>query len=233
MAPKPALVRCNEKYQTLEELTRMVAGGFSNSLLVYGSGGTGKTHTVTSVLNTDGIDFAILRGYASPSAFYNFLYTHREGLVVIDDCDNIFKDATGLNILKAVLETDDVRRVSWETPSRVVIASTFEFTGQIIFLTNYNFTRLSGHMQALLTRVHAFCMNLEVDEVLARMKFMAMTVPYKEVSRNDRLVVYRFLRDAHAEIPHFNLRHYIKALDMLVFNRTGWRKLLRNSIKHS
>ena len=138
--------KVREKFQTMRELTTMVGRKFSNSLLICGPGGMGKSYTTVNTLVDLGIDFQMLRGYASPAAFYNFLHEHSDRLLVVDDCDNIFKDQVGLNMLKAVLETTEVRRVSWQTTSTVVSVDSFDFTGQIIFLTNLNPHLLSRHM---------------------------------------------------------------------------------------
>lgn len=230
MDKKETTKKVTEKFWTLRELTQMVGQGFSNSLLVCGPGGMGKSYTVLETLAEQDINYQMLRGFASPAAFYNFLYEHSDELIVIDDCDNIFKDMTGLNILKAVLETAEIRRVAWISPSPLVDIDQFDFTGRIIFLTNLNLTRLSKHMEALLTRVHVYRLDLTPGEVLQRMKHIAIHYEYKGVKKPDRLKVVRYIRDQHDHIPGLNIRHYVKALDLMLYSRTQWRKLLMECV---
>ena len=218
--------KVREKFRTIQELTLMVGRKFSNSLLLCGPGGMGKSFSTVKTLNQAGICFQLLRGYASPAAFYNFLHEHSDQLIVIDDCDNIFKDMIGLNMLKAVLETAEVRRVAWHTTSGVVSVGEFDFTGQIIFLTNLNPHGLSKHMQALMSRVHVYHLDMTPDETIQRIRIIAIRSEYKGVKKSDRLMVARFLKENRDHIHGLNVRHYTKALDLLMYTRSRWRKLL-------
>ena len=122
---------------------------------------------------------------------------------------------------------------SWESPSRFVEVSSFEFTGQIIFMTNFTLQKLSSHMSALMSRLHTFQLDLDPDEVLAWIRWLAIHKPYHKIEKKDRLTVYRFLRDHQEDIGKLNLRDYVKALDIFRYNSKAWRKLLRNSIRHA
>lgn len=222
-----------DKFNTLRELILMVANGYSHSLLCFGRGATGKSYTAVEALHQANKRYVLLKGYSSPAAFYNFLYEHRRDLILIDDCDSVFKDITGLNILKAVLETSEERRVSWLTPSPVINVNTFEFEGRIIFLSNLETSQLSAHMEALMTRVHQYNLELSNDDVLAQIRRIALHSDYKKSTKADRLAVFRFLRDKQSSIPSLNLRHYTKALDLFLYSRRKWKDLFMRCLEHS
>jgi len=216
--------RVTEIYKTLTELTDVVSTGGLNSLMVRGPGGLGKTHVVRERLKEKEVPYVLLQGYSAPGAMFNFLYEHRTELIVIDDCDSVFKDNVGLNILKAVLDTYPVRQVSWLTSSAQIAVNHFEFTGRVIFMTNLPLDKLSSHMSALLTRLMVFPLILTAEEVLWKIKMLALRVDFKDADKKDRYKVYAFLKDKAAEIPGLNLRHYVKCMDLLLAG-TNWRKL--------
>jgi hypothetical protein len=219
-----------ECFATMAELSLVVANKHSNSLLIRGPGGTGKTFTVLETLKGKDKPFALLRGYSTPVQFYNFVYDNRNGLIVVDDCDEVFSDITGLNILKAVLDTSDVRDVSWLSSSGIPRVPSFQFRGRIIFLTNLSLERLSSHMEALLTRILVYSLDLSPKEILAQMKFIAKTSQYKTSTLQERRRVVSFLEQNISQIPGFNLRHYVKALDLLIYSKSRWRKLFMQCI---
>lgn len=215
--------------KTLAELTMVVAEKHSNSLLVRGAGGTGKTHGVTETLTKAGIPFVTLKGYTTPVTFYNLLYDNRAKLVVVDDCDSVFGDSVGLSILKAVLDTYEVRQVSWQSAGSVPRVPKFNFTGQIIFISNMPLEKLSAHMQALLTRVLVFNMDVDAEGMLQQIKYIALRSTYKTATKKDQYRVFNFLKSKKDEIPSLNLRHFVKGMDLLLSGR-NWRRLFMETL---
>jgi len=213
-------------FDNLSDFTRVVSGKHSNSLLVRGPGGIGKTYTIQDTLDKDETPYVILKGYSAPAAFYNYLHRHRDSLIILDDCDNIFDEKVGLNVLKAVLDTYDTRQVSWNSTTAVVDKKHFTFNGQIIFISNLSLRRLSGHLEALLTRIHVYSMDLTREDMVEKMKYIAGSCTYKKSTEEDRQIVVKFLEEKRDLIPTLNLRHYVKALDLMAFSRDRWGELL-------
>lgn len=105
-------------FEQLNTYTLMVAQGLSNALLVTGMGGVGKSYNVNRILSAygkKGRDYVVMKGKSSISAMYKFLYDNYDKIVVFDDCDSVLEDTDGLNILKGVLDSVEVREVSWNT----------------------------------------------------------------------------------------------------------------------
>lgn len=220
---RPPMRSVSELFASLRELTMVVGEKHANSLMVRGAGGTGKTYTVQETLKTARIPFEVLRGYSTPVALYNTLYANRTALVVVDDCDDVFSDLTGLNILKAVLDSYPIRTVSWNSMGNAAAVLQFNFEGQVIFVSNMSLAKLSTHMQALMTRILVLHMDLTVEQILQYLGLIRKT-PYKATSESERYRVFAFLREHQAEIPNLNFRHYTKALDLLASGR-NWRRL--------
>jgi hypothetical protein len=158
-------------FQILPDLVKVVAQKLSNGLLVVGPGGVGKSYTVMETLRDsaleEGMDFFRVPGYASPLGLYSLLWERQNKLIVFDDCDAIFRDEHGINILKSVLDTLPCRLVSWRSAHAKVPVPEFTFSGQIIFISNMDPNKSTNpHFQALLTRVMTLVVGSSKEEIL-------------------------------------------------------------------
>ena len=111
-----------------------------------------------------------MKGYVRATGLVKLLYQYRNAgqVIVFDDADAIFFDDVSLNLLKAVCDTTETRRVSWLSEGSLVdeetavrIPRNFEFKGTIIFISNYDFDamidrghKLAPHLAALVSRAH-------------------------------------------------------------------------------
>ncbi len=169
-------LRIRKRYNTLSRMANRVANGQLPSLIVSGPPGLGKSYTVEEQLalvhgtpdesNMDGTElgYDIIAGTISAPMLYMALYNQRDGgVVVLDDCDDVFRDETSLNILKAVLDSSAKRIVSYRKMARWMeendVPTTFEFKGSVVFCTNIDFEReiskgtaMANHFQALIDR---------------------------------------------------------------------------------
>lgn len=156
--------RIRKRYDTLERMANRVASGQLPALIVSGPPGLGKSYTVEKVLREQRVEHDTMSGTISPVGLYIALYEQRDGgVVVLDDCDDVFRDETCLNILKAVLDSSDARVVSYRKRAHWMeeldIPSSFEFTGAVVFCTNVDFETvirkggaMAPHFAALIDR---------------------------------------------------------------------------------
>lgn len=162
--------RIQDNYQSMEMLIEAVAANTTNSLVISGAPGIGKSFTVQKVLNrinNGEYGYQHHSGYLRSSHLFRLLWENKNPgqVVVIDDCDGIFREETSLNLLKAALEMKPVRRLGWGSEKEFidqdgeVIPRYFDYMGSIIFLTNKNITEMidsgdknSEHMAALESR---------------------------------------------------------------------------------
>ena len=107
-----------QRFDDLRDLTVAVATGPLYSLVVHGMGGVGKTFTITDTLKKKGLatpsDYVYVSGASSAKALYLKLFYNKDKVVIFDDCDDVLKDKQATNVLKAALDSNDPRTVSWE-----------------------------------------------------------------------------------------------------------------------
>ncbi len=176
-----------------EDLTVMLNSVVENiqpSIILAGTPGIGKTFSVNDILsNKYGLrknkDFVVYGGNISPFGLYTTLYKWKDDkIVVLDDIDSVFKSDS--SILKNVLDSSEVRTVSWLTKNSSMfdpkglteeqysqniengkIPNTFQFTSSVIFITNLDVSKLDD---AVITRSLVMSLVFTKDQVLERIK---------------------------------------------------------------
>lgn len=181
----------NKRFQVYEDLADEVINGHSiRSLLVYGSGGVGKSYTVSKILGdskkkayksqdttpkgSDKYDYVALKGGSLTTAgLYKALWEHNGKLIILDDNDSVLRDPNATNMLKGALDTKD-RRVSKGSARPIKdddgldIPDTFPFRGKFIFITNLDVNEPS--LQPLKTRSSKIDMTMSPDQTIDRIE---------------------------------------------------------------
>lgn len=216
----PSLLRKVEDVEALNEdaaeFMNSVITKVHRSVVIYGQSGMGKTHVVTNSLMQHGLvegeDYVVLRSHTSPLMLFIWLYLMRDEnkFVVLDDCDGILANETGLNILKAATD-NSFRQVGWNSTNDIFnpatnesIPSSFEFNGRIIITTNIRpitgRSRNAFHMDAIRSRAAAFKFNLNsAEEQLAQIFYMILEKDYlatnqdSAISNDEKLDLLKFL----------------------------------------
>lgn len=209
VTPKVEEFNVNERFDFLAKMVTMVSKRSIPSAIITGQGGIGKTYTVMKTLKkngyTDATDlldfevgsvvnrskhFKVIKGYSTAKGLYRTLYESNGAILVFDDCDNILKDATALNLLKSALDSYGERYVSWNAEMDD-LPRNFEFTGAIIFISNMDLAKMD---QAVRTR--ALCVDLSMT-------------PMQKVERMEALIKNpEFL-------PEYEIGHKVEALEFI------------------
>lgn len=190
-----------EYNEDAQEFLRDVVAGAHRAAIIYGPPGMGKTHAIVEALNSAGLrensDFIIARSHTTPGMLYVLLYLMRKHgkYVVLDDCDGIIADETGLNLLKGA--TDPTYRwVGWSSTKELrnpingkALPNNFEFNGTVIVSTNVRLAsgrgRIANHMDALRSRSAPFSLNLESrEDQYAQIFHMIIEKDYLEVDQD-------------------------------------------------
>lgn len=176
--------------------------------------------------------YFVAKGDISPAALYELLFIHRDGLLLFDDCDSVFKDSDCVNYLKAALDTYPIREVSkmratntfnslgmtdsemWnEYEITGKLPNQFKFTGNIIIISNIHEDKFD---KALISR----CLHVEVRltkaQVLARMKKLIFNIR-QTVCLEWKLEALHHLEYLTNNYPckfELNLRELIHAIDI-------------------
>ncbi len=128
-------------FDNIERLTKMVGRGIQPSLVITGGAGMGKTHLVKNTLEGMGLresyDFVHFKGRATAAGLFITLYENSDKIIVLDDCDSVFRDDDAVNILKGALDSYDTRKISYITTKALKdefgaeVPRHFEFSGRI------------------------------------------------------------------------------------------------------
>jgi hypothetical protein len=206
-------------FDNIERLTKMVGRGIQPSLVITGGAGMGKTHLVKNTLEGMGLresyDFVHFKGRATAAGLFITLYENSDKIIVLDDCDSVFRDDDAVNILKGALDSYDTRKISYITTKALKdefggeVPRHFEFSGRIIFISNISQSKLD---EAIRSRSFVADVDLTTDQMFARMEQlmskMESRIPL--AAKQQALELMKEL-DAEFEGLEINLRSFIKA----------------------
>ena len=235
----------NERFYFVTDLVTMVATRATPSAIITGEGGLGKTFTVRKAMTAagykdiSGLDelgvgeslageklYIMIKGYSTAKGLFRTLYENRNRVIVFDDCDSILKDIVALNLLKAALDSYDVRRITYNADIKDDdLPRTFEFTGGIIFISNMSQEKLD---QAIRSRSMNVDLSMTADQKIERMgsliSFAEFMPEFSIAEKKEALV----LIDAHKnDAKELSLRTLIKVTKIRASNVRDWEKLAR------
>jgi len=227
-------------FKSIELYTIQVARGKSNSLVISGDAGVGKTRTVKDTLESLGmqadIHYYFATGTATTAGLYELLFKNRHRLIVFDDCDAVFKDSESINILKGALDTYKIREISSLTKGNKFdsagmdekeiqetydasgkLPNKFEFTGQIIFISNLPESKFDD---ALLSRALHVDVHLSKKELFARMsEIMRKLSPDVTMEKKQEALEYlTFVTNNYPTKFDMNIRTLIHSINLRANN---------------
>ena len=208
-----------EMFTNLERLTKMVGRGIQPSLVVTGGAGMGKTHLVKQTLADMGLDestdFVHFKGRATPAGLFITLYENSDKIIVLDDCDSVFKDDDAVNILKGALDSYDSRKISYITSKPLKdtdgneLPRHFEFTGRIIFISNIEQSKLD---EAIRSRSFVADIDMTQDQMFTRIEQL-MPKMESRIPLAAKEQALQLMKELNVEFSglDINLRSFIKA----------------------
>lgn len=210
--------RIRKRYATLQRMANRIVEGKLPALIVSGPPGLGKSYTVEQALkeHKEPSEYDVMSGTISAVGLYIALYEQREGgIVVLDDCDDVFRDETCLNILKAVLDSSETRTVSYRKRAHWMeeldIPNKFDFDGTVVFCTNMDFeaairkgSNMSAHFEALIDRSLYLSLTMRTtDDFIMRLQHVGI---------EDGLLVNQGLTEEQAQevmdFVNLNVKHF-------------------------
>ncbi len=215
----------NERFNFLNDLTKMVIYDVTPSLIIVGEGGLGKTHSVSQAIGFTGLEnneYVFFKGYSTARGLYNTLYDNNDKLIIFDDCDSVLEDKVAVNILKSALDSYETRTISWmarmnkndEYPQQ------FDFTGRIIFISNKSKSSIDG---AILSRSLTVDLTMTPDEKIERMTTILPNI-LPEYSDEVKTEALNFLNE-NKEGSNINMRTLIMVIKMASSNPDTWKSM--------
>lgn len=225
----------NKRFKMVEEVIRMVVKGYTDSIVICGKGGAGKSYTLFKVMNEMGMvetsdpfqanAYVTVKGALTTAELYKFIHDNRNATIVFDDCDAVFQNETTQNILKAVLDTTNVRRVTYLSPylEKDGYESSFIFEGKIIFISNRSMDKIPEPIQS---RAMLLDLDFNTDELIQRMRELApIMVPNLTEDQAKELI--DFISDNREQFKSLSLRTLLKSSKFIEAGCEGWRDLVQ------
>lgn len=243
--------RLDERFETIDMLSHASTRGQIRSLMISGPGGLGKSYTVEQAIreyDPERTKTVIAKGFVKPTGLFLLLhrYRHEGEVIVLDDCDSIFRDEDAMNILKGALDTGKERIVRWGAETKMVdedgepIEREFEYKGTVIFLTNVDLDaeiakggRLAPHYEAFVSRSHYVeCDMHSSRDYVVRIEQLCergMLVEQKGLTRaqSDRIVEY--IKTNQNSLRELTLRMALKLADLLKMDSARFEQMAKVS----
>lgn len=190
----------NHKFDAFGRFAAGVIKGRMKSLIAYGSGGVGKTYTVTTELEKagkkifdpelydpgdDGYDYVKITGKMTAAAVYRLMYEHNGKILVFDDCDSVLQDENAINLFKGGLDTSGDGTIDWGSANKlrdskgIKIPSKFQFTGRAIFISNLDVGKddkgrfQNEQLQPIISRGYGINLTMNAEQTMDRIRHIA------------------------------------------------------------
>jgi len=238
--------------QSIELLKSLVRGiGIvTNGILVTGTPGVGKTYSTQEILHkerglVENVSYRFLSGGSmSARGLFEELHNYRDQLIVIDDNDSIFADQDAVNMLKGALQTQGTRWITYNKASvagkkdkegNAAYDTPFEFTGQIIMITNLVGKSLSL-ANPVLDRVNQVHFDISQEDLVQYVEGMLGNI-YTHIDLDVKKEVFEFFKKfgpyyKSAKGKGISIRAYTKTLDLVCAGlpEAEWKRLSLNTI---
>jgi hypothetical protein len=213
--------------------------------MVSGRAGTGKTFSVTKALKDEGLieddDFIVVSGAVSVIMMYKKMYQYRNQVLVFDDCDAVFRDENGRNILKAALDTKKTRRISYLKKSGLVfdpkdfennpegefnaienglVPAYFDFAGRVVFISNLPKDKADPD-GAIRSRSILIDVNPDDMTLMERIKILLPDLEPRDMPLKDKEEIFEFMKRA----KDVSMRTFVKAAGFKQAGLNNWERM--------
>jgi hypothetical protein len=223
-----------ERFTFISKFVQLLHKGVINSFIVTGSGGIGKTTAVANTLADLGLredtpdqpmgDYMVIRGFSTPRALYETLFTYKDKILVLDDADQVFKDPLGANLLKAALDDKKERIINWNSSREDFdVPPRFTYTGKIIFISNLS---INNFPQAIVSRSQKVDMTLTNEE---KVEVIAHVFDKIDRDKNVKTDVFNFVKQYAEEAKDLNIRSAVSLLTLRENFGNDWERIAKYS----
>ena len=150
--PRNAIVV--DRYQELDNYTQAFATGHLRFLMVVGPAGTGKSHAMRTAMDGHA---AWIDGNATAFGVYCAAFMHRDKPIVLDDVDALYRDASGVRLLKQLCQSEPSRMLGWYSDPQYLerrgVPTTFLTSSPVVIIAN-RWSTVNEDVAALEDRGH-------------------------------------------------------------------------------
>jgi len=253
-------------FEDTDAFVQMVIDGIQPSLVLTGLPGVGKTYGVTKLMKDNGMkaiepvelpdgasmddlkelgfqpdeetdgDWVHIKGASTAFGLYMNLYKYKNKLIVFDDCDKVFSDKDGVNILKGALDSSDKRVISWiskaTTGPKAVAPPRFEFKGRIVFISNYYMKQIDS---AIRSRSFVVDITLRASDIVLRIKSILPKIMPDELTMEAKKKALSFLENAAQKNGkmEISIRSLINNARIAQSKNPNWERMMAIQAKNS
>lgn len=252
-------------FDDIEKLTTVVATGGANGLIVAGMAGLGKTFhvekTMKDLMGSPEGPTARWRhtkgGKLSPYGLYMELFRNRDDMVLVYDDTDLWGDKDSVAMLKAAMDTYDVRKITWNSKATVntdlmsaeekdkyyeelytaMIETPEEVGGKIKLPASFNFTSRI----IFITNVNAakFDKDPHMAAVKSRSYFMDVQLKREDIVRRIKSILPFMMPEIDMKIKEevvdqlaagghiLTMRAVTKAIGIRMGGASDWERLTR------
>lgn len=175
-------------------------------------------------------DYHYVKGYSSAKGLYRTLFENRRKLIIYDDCDAAWKTEIGANLLKAALDSDEDRWITWnvEGSDNSDLPKRFLFEGRIIFISN---VASEDFPQPLITRSLRADVELTTEEIFERMLQILPSEKFAAgVSMEVKQMAYDFLYENREMASEISSRALLNVIQVANSGSKLWKRIAMANI---
>lgn len=247
------LAQMQERAMMMREIMEGATFGEFPAVVCAGGPGMGKSYTAEEILRTAAQDpqrgtrYKIVQGgRMTPVELYDMLYQYRMkgNVLVLDDSDTILAEEQGIMLLKAALDSKQIRTLSWRSQGAKKAPEEYEFSGSVIFLTNQNFSaqidkgdisnmnKRQQHLAAIRSRVTYLDLMMGTRRAQWLWTFNQITkqriLEKQGLRAHEQAEVLSFIRENVDNLMEVSIRSAVNMIPFVLMHRRDpskeWRK---------
>lgn len=240
--------KLTERFSALNLISAQTVNGKNKALIVSGPAGVGKSHNVLLAareFEKRGGKVGVIKGFCRPTGLYRALYDHsaQNDVLIFDDADSAFGDPVSLNLLKAACELSENRRISWMAETKMLtdegdrLPRTFEYSGNIVFITNIDMQAavdrghgLAAHFDALMSRSLYIDLGMKNKrDCIVRIKQVVESGALSShgITSTDAREILGFVEENSDKLRELSLRLVVKIGHLKRNNPVQWKSLAK------
>jgi len=175
-------------------------------------------------------DYHYVKGYSSAKGLFRMLFENKKKIVVLDDCDAAWKNEVGANLLKAALDSDEDRWITWnvEGSANDDLPRRFLFEGKVIFISN---VASEDFPQPLISRSLRCDVELTIEERFERMRQILPSPKFAPgIPMEIRQMAFDFLWEHREDAAEISSRSLLNVIQVAASGSKLWKRIALSNI---